>query len=260
MSPDLLYESHYVSHFFRLWGHEEGRRNMSMGAVLLGNAQNAFDSALGDVCGASDARFFLIEFKADRSGFAAEVAPSGKPHRHALYQHLLKDRACHELSHFCHFGGYYDKGLQGLAFEWYESCPRQRVPRSQIIIDALNGKYDGYRPIVPPNAPMSFTTFFDYMTHQDMELYPVAPTMYSHGLGVPAATFKTYVKCMYQHLVTGTDRRGAAVLGVYAPKSGKFVSFGGTASELVTELHSFFSRAEKQLTPSPPSPRAQADE
>jgi hypothetical protein len=77
MPATHLYESHYVTHFFRLWGYEEGKAGKPIQSQLLGNMQNAFDSDFGDVCAQVGARLFIIEFKADRNGFAREVAPSG---------------------------------------------------------------------------------------------------------------------------------------------------------------------------------------
>ena len=69
----MLYESALVGAFNYLWGHRDANEGKSPSMAILSNAQNPLDHLLGDMIGKVDGRYFLIEFKAQVSGFFDEV-------------------------------------------------------------------------------------------------------------------------------------------------------------------------------------------
>jgi hypothetical protein len=181
IAENNMYESHYVAHFFRLWGATESAKGIDPEDVLLGNSQNDFDALFGDVVGKVGTRFFLIEFKRDRSGFAAEVAPSGKVHRQALYQHLRDDPACRRLAAVGHFAAYCDAATNKLAFEPYAHAiaprtPRPAPPKKAVhILDHQDWCHD-------------FKKFYSNLTATDDRKHDELPEFFAVGLGLDRAS------------------------------------------------------------------------
>ena len=250
-----MYESHYTHHFFRLWGVKEGKKGIDPSALLLGNAQNSFDAKFGDVAAVVNQRFFLVEFKLDRAGIAAEVAADGKPHRFRLHQHLQKDHRCRQLSSLCHFAGYPETRNQlargQLTFERYVDAaevpyePPPVLPKGQIFgSEPLADK----GPLVRfPRRRADFDNFHALLLDENRTLSRAHPGCYETGLGLPGPAFIEYIACMYQHLTAGQNAKGQAVVGVVDPRTNVFIAFGGTVEELIAVLFKTFRALHKQL-------------
>ena len=241
-----MYESHYVSLFFRLWGATERADGISPEHSLLGNAQNPFDELLGDVAGQAGHRFFLIEFKRDRAGIANEVAPNGKAHRHALYQHLRADQRCRELARFGHLAAYVDASSNKLAFETYAhaAAPMTARPRREEAGEQASPRPDELDHWV---GCIDFSKLHPYLTHPSPEPHETVPGAFASGGGLTKEGLSEYIACMYQHLRKGTDTDGQAVLGVYDPETKSLRSFHGTPTELIYRLHFAFAQMSKQV-------------
>lgn len=242
-----MYESHYVCHFFRLWGAKEGAKGISPDTPLLGNMQNDFDAKFGDVAGKSGCRYFLIEFKANRAGFKNEVSGAkAKLHREKLYQHLINDRQCRDLARIGHFAAYPDSRLDYLQFEPYA--------HSIAPISTINGIAEKIIIDDDPWHELDYTSFFcgfdqiyEALTNRDCQYSETSPGFYQEGLGLTKDQMKQYVNCMYSHLKQGVDKHGQVVLGVVDPATGAFVSFIGSLDDLVHKLQTYFVAMERSI-------------
>jgi len=253
-----MFESNYTCHFFRLWGYEEGRKGIPLQDSLLGNMQNDFDSKLGDVCAEVGSRYFIIEFKADREGFSQEVAPSGKVHRHHLYQHLLNDSRCRSIARQGHFGAYADSQHQ-LAFEPYAHCPAKIKTATQILEDRLGSIQTPWHELNYQSFIADFNKFYRSITEESPNLSEFVPGFFASGLGITKEHLEEYIQCMYEHIDLTKCDAGEAILGAFSPATGKFVVFKGNISELIDRLHSFFKEMKSSqtygLTSQPTGPR-----
>lgn len=247
-----MYESHYTHHFFRLWGAREGAKGITPETVLLGNSQNDFDAKFGDLAGQVGLRYFLVEFKTDRAGIAQETGITGKPHRHALYQHLRTDSDCQLLASVGHFAGYPENGL--LAFEPYGHAVAQRQSRKDIV-DGVMLDNKPWHALDYARTPLSFDGFYDALNDTDMTLSVTPSGFFSNGLGLPLEKFEEYIACMYQHLETVVDDDGHMLLGITHPGTGVFISFRTTVPQLIAMLHAAFN-ALRATIPPPATPRA----
>lgn len=236
-----MFESHYVCHFFRLWGYEEGKKGIQLQNALLGNMQNDFDSKFGDVCAEVNTRYFIIEFKRERKNFREEVSPSGKFHRSNLYNHLRIDSRCRSIARQGHLGAYADDNDQ-LIFEPYAHCVAEVKPREKIIQETLNSKVATWHELDYRSYFFDFKKFYNLITVDDCNLSEFTPGFFKNGLGITKEHLEDYIYCMYQHLSTAKDESGAAILGAFSPKDGKFVAFNGTINDLISRLHYFFNK------------------
>jgi hypothetical protein len=241
-----MYESHYTHHFFRLWGAKEGAKGLTPDTVLLGNSQNDFDAKFGDLAGKSGLRYFLVEFKADRAGIAQEAGIKGKPHRHALYQHLRNDSDCEQLASVGHFAGYPKDGL--LAFEPYGHAVAPRQTPGNIVNNVIL-KNDPSHALDYARDPIPFETFYDLLNTTDDTLSTLIPGFYSEGIGLPLEKFEEYINCMYQHLEQVVDEDSNILLGITDPKSHTFIYFKDTVPELIARLHAAFNTLGKTIPP-----------
>lgn len=247
-----MYESHYTHHFFRLWGAREGAQGINPDTVLLGNSQNDFDAKFGDLAGQAGLRYFLVEFKTDRAGIAQEVGVTGKPHRHALYQHLRNDSDCELLASVGHFAGYAEDGL--LAFEPYGHAVAPRQSRKDIVEGVLL-KNKPWHALDYARTPLTFDAFYNALNHADAGLSVTPPGFFSNGIGLPLAKFEEYIACMYQHLTSVVNDDGVMLLGVTHPGTGAFIYFRDTVPQLIARLHAAFNALRATIPPRP-APRA----
>ncbi|MCC7597912.1 hypothetical protein IGS61_10465 [Janthinobacterium sp. FW305-129] len=246
-----MYESHYTHHFFRLWGAREGAEGLAPDTVLLGNSQNDFDAKFGDLAGQVGLRYFLVEFKTDRAGIAQEVGITGKPHRHALYQHLRNDSNCELLASVGHFAGYPENGL--LVFEPYGHAVAQRQPRKDIV-DGIMLNDKPWHALDYARKPLAFDAFYTLLNNIDGSLTTAPSGFFSNGIGLPLKKFEEYIECMYQHLEQVVDDKGTMLLGITHPGTGVFIYFKETVPQLITRLHSAFNALRATIPPRPTPP------
>ena len=203
---------------------------------MLGNAQNPLDALLGDLVGCVGARFFILEFKRDRSGFKLEVSDGGKPHRKKLYDHLRKDQYCRELARCGHFGAYLSDSYQ-LTVEPYAYTPA--VLSYELELDrplASTHELDYW------NLKFSLPEFFDHLSVVDDTLEHDGALKFDTGLGLTKNGFAAYVRCMYQHLETNPTESGVAGLLIVDPETKKAgIAFDGFET-LVSKVHGFFQK------------------
>ena len=241
-----MYESHYVFQFARLWGAKEGALGISSDNVLLGNSQNPLDALLGDVVGKTGCRFFLIEFKRERAGLAAEVhATSGKPHRASLYQHLRDDHTCRMLARFGHFGAYADE-TGTLQFEPYAHgvAPVQSHP--EIVKKVLFG--EPMHELDARSFVAQFDKFYDDVTNPSTLPFAQDDKFYANGLGLPEAAFKEYIECMFQHLEHGKSDGGQCGLIVFDTETKKTRIVIESVEVLAANVHAYFKRLAATMT------------
>ena len=254
-----MFESNYTCHFFRLWGYEEGKKNIPLQDALLGNMQNDFDAKLGDVCAEIGSRYFIIEFKTNREGFRKEVSPSGKVHRAHLYQHLKNDSFCRSIARQGHFGAYADPKHQ-LVFEPYAQCSEEVKTKDKIVAERLDNNPEPWNELNYQAWVADFGNFYKSITEANLDFSELNPGFFAHGLGITKDHLEEYIQCMYEHLHSVEVDTGETILGAFSPSNGKFVAFKGSISELVNRLHSFFDEMKSSqtygLTSRPTGPRA----
>ena len=241
-----MYESHYTHHFFRLWGAREGADGLRPDTVLLGNSQNDFDAKLGDLAGKVGLRSFLVDFKLERAGSAQAASVTGKPHRHALYQHLRNDSSCQQMANVGHFAAYPEDAV--LAFEPYAHAVAPRQSRKDIV-DGIMLQDRPWHALDYSRSPISFDAFYDLLNAQDDTPSQMHPDYYGDGIGLPRKKFEEYIACMYQHLEQVVDDDGAMLLGVTHPGNGAFIYFRGTVPQLIARLHSAFNTLGANIPP-----------
>lgn len=239
-----LYESHLTSHFFRLWGAREGKAGISPDTSLLGNAQNFFDSAVGDVAGKVGCQYFFIEFKRTRSGIAEEIKAAGKPHRHALYTHLLTDEPCRMLSYIGHFAAYQSDD-NTIVFEQYLHSAAQRATKTdgKSAVLAYDMETIGRSKDAGLNLP-GYVWVFDRL-YDSLTLAPGGP---SQPLGWDKDEMQDYINCMYEHLIKGeqvSKNGNRTMLGVYDPDTKEFTGFVSSLEHIVASLHAAFEKIAK---------------
>jgi hypothetical protein len=179
---------------------------------MLGNMQNKFDSIFGDVTLSSSTRFQLIEFKQVAGGFVSEVL-GGKSHRGALYEHLLEDTDCRQLSYRGHLGGYVSKDI--IRVDPY------------FALGAAKSKSD-LKGDAPPNCFHDFDSYYDSW-HTSNE----------HGemlVGLDAAEFVAYMQCMYKHL--RPEEKGLIL--TYDLYQKKIFPYRGSIRDFIDELLNAF--------------------
>lgn len=248
-----MFESHFSHHFFRLWGVKEGASGMNADTVLLGNAQNAFDAMFGDVAAMAGSRFFIVEFKLKRSGITTEVAggTAGKTHRYHLFDHLLQDERCREISQFGHFAAYPDASNR-MTFEPYSRAVDPVTTRARIKQLKLVAYAKQTHPMERRSFVMQFDEFYGNLTKADDRFGLQHPEFFLEGFGLPMPLFREYIACMYQHLGPGSGDDGTAIVGATNPATKKFEAFAGTVHGLLTRLHQDFQRLAGTMQPVAP--------
>ncbi len=234
------YESHLVGQFLQLWGRREGVE--SMPATILNNAQNPFDHWFGDICGEVRHRYFLIEFKQTRDGFAEEAKPgSKKTDRTALYQHLRSDESCRKIARVGHFAAYQeDSGV--LAFEPYAHSIAPLRSKMDIVDEVLNGTQP-WSELDYRAWTSSFTKLYDALHESDLTLYGESPPwLFKTGLGIPVADLEQYVSCMYSHINFYENDKGLLLLGSINPANNELKAVALSPFQMVSELKVKFER------------------
>lgn len=172
---------------FHAWGKLDQQSGRISPALLL-NAQNFFDATIGDVAGAVECRFFIIELKRERVGFPAEVDSKQKSYkfdRGQLLKTLNANRNSRELSVAGHWGAYGDE-KSNFNFEPYYKA----VSQSSDWID--NKLYSSQN-----RCPIEFKHFYEEL-HRGEDLNG-AKNLFRVGIGLPILSFREYIKIMYEH-------------------------------------------------------------
>ncbi len=217
----VLYESHVAFEFARNWGRLECSQQLPKNkyAELLGNSQNPFDEIFGDLVGRAGVRYFIIEFKRVREGFAKEVSTNsdGKFDRIKLYDHLKSDQDCRELSRRGHYAAYLDFS-KDIALEPYAFAAGQ-LDKSATYGKELPSIHEmDYRP-----DSMSELQFFDEVCNRENSI-DITNKLYKSGIGLSEDRFFDYVECMYKHLKedsSGSGKNGIAIAAAIDAVSGK---------------------------------------
>lgn len=240
------YESQLVGLFMQMWGRHEGRGTEP--ASLLNNAQNPFDHLFGDICGEVRFRYFLMEFKASRSGFAEEVKPNSvKPHRTALYAHLKTDRKCRKIARFGHFAGYLSAETDALAFEPYANSIATITIAGEVASACLEPHYQ-WDELDYRSWTINFNRLYDLLNTSDLTLFgQSSPWLFASGLGVPEADLEEYVKCMYSHLQYIEQDDGVMLLGAINIVTGEFHAIKSTPFQMVADLKNKFDSLRKTM-------------
>jgi hypothetical protein len=214
--------------------------------------QNDFDAKFGDVCGDANNRFFFIEFKRSREGFAKEVSKSGgKTHRIALYEHLRLDSSCRKIARQGHFGCY-PSSSGSLVFEPYAHCPAAIKTKIEIAKAVLSKPaFASINELDNQAWECGFPRLYEQITSFSSTRSEEFPEFFEDGLGITSAHLKAYVYCMYEHLQTVVDPSGAAILGAFNSQAKTFVAFNDTIENLFLRLQSAF-RSSKDGAASPP--------
>jgi hypothetical protein len=212
----------------------------SEAATILANAQNPFDNWFGDICGVARHRYFLIEFKRNRSGFLEEVKRgSAKPHRTALSKHLRNDEVCRKIARFGHFDAYQDNaGL--LAFEPYAHSVAPRIPAKELIEAVLSSSVSAFE-LDYPAWIFNFGQFYNALHESDLSLhYQSPPWLFKSGLGIPEADLEQYVLCMYSHLEYFEVEDGVILLAALDPSTNELSTIPLPPFQMVTVLKEKF--------------------
>lgn len=206
----MLYESALVGAFNYLWGYRDASLGKSPSMAILSNAQNPLDQLIGDMLGNVEGRYFLIEFKAEVSGFFNEVhAKNAKPARSNLYRHLRTDFECRKLARFGHFGAWSNGSL--------------RIAPYAHAVGPGNFAGKQYHELDYASFEADFDKFYDYINCPD-----VTPrdSLYASGLGLPADAMLHYLECILQQFpgVMAPSEEANAIFGFWSPATASVVA------------------------------------
>ena len=221
----MLYESALVGAFNYLWGHRDASVGKPPSMAILSNAQNPLDHLLGDMLGKVEGRYFLIEFKAEVSGFFDEVhAKDAKPARSNLYRHLRTDFECRKLARFGHFGAW-SNGAFRIAPYAHAVGPGNFAGKEYHELDYASFEAD-------------FDEFYADINCADVTPFGQDDSLYSSGLGLPADAMLDYLECILQQFpgVVAPTEEANAIFGFWSPATDSVVavptSFEGLLSSL----------------------------
>ena len=180
----MLHESSLVGAFHYLWGYFDSKSNKLFLPLLLNNAQNPLDVAVGDLISKVGGRYFIIEFKRERIGFMDEVhGASAKPARKSLYTILRDQKKIRNWARFGHFGAYQED--DELIFE-----PWGHVvgPESKLQPD------NKWHELDYNSFKAKFAGMYSYLNDSNLKASSSCELCYDPGLGLPAQGMYEYLK------------------------------------------------------------------
>lgn len=195
----MKYESHLVASFCYRWGRldekiiQRIKRNRYTGeyrkhkeTVLLSNPPNPIDKYIGDLFGRIDnIRFFLVEFKKERTDFPNEL---WKPARADLVAKLMANPVYDRLSWYGHFGCYID--ADDILLEPYRKLlPPIPIPPNGVLSHAIDLP-DFHSRLCESKNVLSYTI-------------PPGGKYFISGLGLSFEGMKEYLRCVLAYFVNG---------------------------------------------------------
>jgi hypothetical protein len=207
----MLYESALVGAFNYLWGHHDASAGKPPSMAILSNAQNPLDHLLGDMLGKVEGRYFLIEFKAEASGFFHEVhAKDAKPARRNLYKHLRIDSECRKFARFGHFGAWSNGTLR---IAPYAVGPGTFASKQYHELDYASFEAD-------------FDKFYAEINCPDVTPFGQDDSLYASGLGLSADAMLDYLECILQQFpgVVAPSEEASAIFGFWSPATASVVA------------------------------------
>lgn len=228
-----LYESTLVGAFNYLWGYHDATEGKPSSMAILSNAQNPLDKLLGDMIGHVDGRYFLIEFKADKSGFFDEVhAKNSKVARTDLYEHLRNDSTCRNLARFGHFG------------VWSNGTLRV-APYAHAVGP---GEYAGPHELNAASFEIDFDKFYAAINCPDKTVHWQRAGLYASGLGLPVNAMLEYLECILQQFpgVVEPSYEANAIFGFCNPDGASVVAIPTSFEGLLWSFQEVKRLTQKQ--------------
>lgn len=203
-----LHENNVLGLFLYAWGYHDALAGRPV-ASLLATPQSPLDHLIGDLVGRSqENRWFVFEFKRERTGFAAEI--KDKQARSRLLDALEGDPELAELSAHAHFACWADDEM---AIQQY--------------VVAIDDPY--FQQGLPSNTVFSsrvrpFPVVYNNLTEANAERSPYRPQeLYWHGTGVPGQGMYRYLEAMLAAFPATVDPSSEvnALFGFWNPASGQ---------------------------------------